>query len=77
MMKSKKMINLGLFDSAGRVFRKMGENGKAFVMRMVDGKMVKSYGHKAIMRHQGMVNSMKGIPMANRPKMSHIRRLKK
>ena len=64
------LINLRLFTRAGRTLFKKGKRGKAFV-RKIDpytGKMKKMYGCKAVARPQGMLKSMNGVPMANRPK---------
>lgn len=78
-MAPEKQVKLGLFDSAGRVFKKIGKSGKAFVNKLnpFSGKMEKVYGKKAVKRHAGVVKSMNGIPMANRPKAETLRRLRK
>ena len=75
----KKIRKLGIFDSAGRVFMKIGSNGKAFVntLNPFTGKMQKNYGRKAVYRHQGMVKKAhKGIPAANRPMAGHLRMMR-
>jgi hypothetical protein len=56
----------------------MGKNGKAFVTQMNPlGKMKKVYGKKAVKRSMGVVKSMNGIPMANRPNAKTLRKLRK
>ena len=78
-MAPKPLINLGLFTNAGKTLMKAGKNGKAFVRQLnpFTGKMEKKYGHKAVSRRQGMLNSMKGVPMANRPRASFLKKLRK
>jgi len=81
----KPMINftrrrpLGLLSNAGNSLMRVGKTGKAFVLKLnpFTGKMKKVYGVKAVRRRQGILKSMKGVPMANRPRAATLRRLRK
>ncbi len=77
MAPRKPLVNL--FTMTGHKLIRAGKNGSAFIRKLnpFTGKMKKVYGRKAVYRRTGVVNSMNGIPMANRPKRSTLRRLMK
>ena len=72
------LTRLGLFTKNGNSLMRTGKKGKAFVRKMdpYTGKMKKVYGCKAVARRGGMLKSMKGVPMANRPKLSYLKQLR-
>ena len=77
MAPRKPLVNL--FTMTGHKLIRAGKNGSAFIRKLnpFTGKMEKKYGRKAVSRSHGVVNSMNGIPMANRPKKSTLNRLRK